>query len=108
MKKEDVKKINAKIEKNELTYEDFTKTAKNIFKDWSKDISKEDFNKIQEYSKKVVEYENKIDELALNYIIDVPNKQLHGYYTILEYCLKKIKENDVKYNQGLGFGSTGK
>lgn len=104
MEKEDIEKLNVKFEEKKFTYEDYTKITKDIVRDWSKGISRESFDKIQEYWKKITEYENKIDELALNYPLDMKNKKIYGYYEILEHCLRKIKENDVKYNEGIGFG----
>lgn len=90
--------LNIKFEDKEITYEDYQKMSKDILENWSKDISKEQFNTLQEYLKKLKDFQNKIDELASNYVFDVPNKQLHGYYDIMEYCFKQIRDNDERYN----------
>ena len=76
--------------KIEMSYEEYKETGNNILKDIF-NITKEDYEKGIEFINQIASYENKIEELASEII---PNNNICGYYVILEYCLKKIKEND--------------
>lgn len=89
---------------NEMNYEDFNDIKSNIIEKFDNMIDKESFKKIMEINKIEKDYENKIDELANEYFLDIPNKNIFGYYKILEHCLKKIKENDK--NLFIGFGNS--
>lgn len=84
----------------EFSYEDYKKTIKDIKSDWF-EMSEKQYSEMIENARKYENYENKIDKLASDFIyymfdkdIDVPNKEIYGYYTILEHCIKKIKEKD--------------
>ena len=65
-----------------MSYEEYKETTKDILKDMFK--TKED-------------YESKIENLASEII---PDNKICGYYIILEYCYKKIKENDTNLKNG--------
>lgn len=84
--------------KIEMSYEEYKETGKNVLKDMWK-LSKEDYEKGIEFINKIISYENKIEDLALEII---PDNKIYGYYVILEYCLKKIKENDKNLEMGFG------
>lgn len=87
---------------DEMSYEDFNNIKNNIIENIDNRLDKETYEKIMRIKKGEEDYEKKIDELANGYFVDIPNKNIFGYYKILEYCLKKIKENDKNLRMGFG------
>lgn len=83
---------------DEMSYEDFNNVIKNL----GNRMDKESFETIMEIKKSEEDYEKKIDELANEYFVDIPNKNIFGYYKILEYCIEKIKQSDKNLRMGFG------
>lgn len=79
-----------------MSYEEYKETTKDILKDMFK-MTKEDYEKGIEFINYIANYESKIENLASEII---PDNQISGYYIILEYCYKKIKENDTNLKNG--------
>lgn len=80
-----------------LNYEEYKSIMKEAFKKTENKYivsSKKEFEEFMSRIKRIEEFEKKIDKLASEYILETNNIVL-GYYEILEYCLKKIRERDI-------------
>lgn len=79
-----------------MSYEEYKETTKDILKDMFK-MSKEDYEKGIEFINYIASYEDKIENLASEII---PDNKICGYYIIIEYCFKQIKNNDKNIQKG--------
>lgn len=83
-----------------MSYEEYKETTKDILNDMFK-MTKEDYEKGIEFINYIANYESKIENLASEII---PYNKICGYYFILEYCYKKIKENDTNLEKRIWKG----
>lgn len=88
---------------DEMSYEEFLNVKKELIENIDNKMSKQTFEEVIKNKKQIKQYEDKIDKLALEFYVDLPNKEILGYYAILEHCVRKIKENDK--NLFVGFAN---
>lgn len=89
------------IENNkEISFEEYKEELKTLsknveehYKIESKEAFKDFLNKIEYYKK----FDEKIDNLAKEYNPDFDI--ILGYYAILDYCIKKIKDQDENFKK---------
>ena len=99
-----------------MNYKEYEKGIYEISQDIKNHkIYKKDYEILLKCEKIEKRYKEKIDKLALQYMQEFMksykidennfknyNLQIIGYYEIIEYCLKKIKQNDKNLEYGFG------
>lgn len=81
-----------------MEYKKFIDTLKEI----DKRVDEETYNRIMSNEHKRNEYRNKIERLAEEYYLEIPNKEIRAYYDIIEICLENIRRNDKNISLGEG------
>lgn len=97
-----------------MTYKEYQKAKKQVIINLNKEFTKKQFDDLERKIKQEKKIEKKIDKIVEEYLklylgdIAIKNnyKDINlcsiGYYSILEYCLKKIKINDKNMITGFG------
>lgn len=78
-----------------MNFEDYNKQIEQI-KNNGFELLKEDFDKQKAQMEKELEFIGKIQELANSYYEDVPNKEILGYYKIIQYSSSMLQQIDER------------
>ena len=95
-----------------MNYKEYQKAKEQVITSLNKEFTKKQFDDLERKIKQEKKIEKKIDKIVEEYLklylgdIEIKNnyKDINlcsiGYYSILEYCLKKIKMNDKNLMTG--------